>query len=171
MKQAGVTTEVAIADLSPHPENYRAHPHEQVRRIRTSLETHGQYRPLVVQKSTMRILAGHGVWEAAKSRGEETIQATIIDCTDEQALMILVDDNELARWAVDDETALARILSELDNVDLRTAAYESDGELKKAIKHLEVPALGDDTGAGKDPGTGDEICCPKCGFRFKMGNN
>ena len=51
-----------IASVQPHPRNVRQ---GDVGAIATSLSTHGQYRPIVVQESTGHILAGNHTYKAA----------------------------------------------------------------------------------------------------------
>ena len=151
MKQAGETKEVPLASLQPHPENYRHHPDDQVRRIAASLDKHGQYRTVVVQASTNRILAGHGVVAAAREAGEETILATVVDCSDEEALIILVDDNELSRRAEDDPEELTRLLTSLEEQDVYTETWENGRELEDLIAGLTYPKaeVPEDPGAGE----------------------
>ena len=38
---------VAVADLRPHPRNYRTHPIDQVEHLVASLDKHGMYRSVV----------------------------------------------------------------------------------------------------------------------------
>jgi ParB-like chromosome segregation protein Spo0J len=57
-----------IADLQAHPQNYRAHPPEQISAIKASLTRLGQFRAVVVNTEDT-ILAGHGVVQAAQELG------------------------------------------------------------------------------------------------------
>jgi hypothetical protein len=96
----------------------------------------------VVQASTLKILAGHGVVEAAKQAGETTIAATVVDCTDEEALAILVDDNELARHAEDDREELATLLADLHETEFAPLAY-NDAEIEDLLRELTMPRMGE----------------------------
>jgi ParB-like chromosome segregation protein Spo0J len=167
VRQAGETTTVNVADLVPHPENYRAHGEDQVARLGASLDRYGQYRPVVVQASTNRILCGHGVVAAAKAAGEKTIAATVIDCDDDTARAILVDDNEFARLADDDRTALAELLADLHGT-VPPIAY-ADAEIEDLLREVTMPRMGEPPEEFKeyDPeGMEFEHVCPKCGFEF-----
>jgi len=167
MRQAGEQQILKLADLVPHPDNYRTHGEDQVTRLAASLERYGQYRPVVVQASTNRIICGHGVVAAAKARGEETIAATVIDCDDDTARAILVDDNELVRLAEDDRTGLAELLADL-HATVPPLAY-TDSELEDLLREVTMPRMGEPPEEFKeyDPeGMEFEHVCPKCGFEF-----
>lgn len=173
MKQAGDTKEVRIADLQPHPANYRKHPPDQLRRLQASLEKHGQYSTVVVQASTNRILAGHGVVEAAKQRGEETILACLVDVDDAGALQILVDDNELRRRADDDGEALAEIIATLDREHgERTLTFEADEEIEDLLRELTYPkAEVPEEFPEYDESIASDVktaTCPECGHEFPI---
>lgn len=100
----------AIDSVTPHPRNVRQ---GDVGAICESLESHGQYRPIVVHKSTGHILAGNHTYQAAKALGWKKIAMTFVDCDDEQALRILLVDNRANDLAIYDDNALADLLKEL----------------------------------------------------------
>lgn len=102
---------VAINDIHAHPDNARR---GNIDLIRQSLRKHGQYRPLVVQKSTGTILAGTHTWLAAQAEGIEQIDIGLIDVDDEQARRILLVDNKANDEAGYDDEALAKLLRDLD---------------------------------------------------------
>jgi ParB-like chromosome segregation protein Spo0J len=54
-----------------------------------------QLPPILVQKSSMRIIDGMHRLEVAKLRGECAIRARIVDCSDEKALVLAVKSNTL----------------------------------------------------------------------------
>jgi hypothetical protein len=81
--------------------------------ITQSLRAHGQYRPIVVQRSTGHILAGNHTFLAAKALGWEKVAATFVDCDDEQAIKILLVDNRANDLAIYDDRALADLLKNL----------------------------------------------------------
>jgi ParB-like chromosome segregation protein Spo0J len=51
--------------------------------------------PILVQRSTHRVIDGMHRLAAAKLRGEQTINACLIDCTDEEALVLAIKSNTL----------------------------------------------------------------------------
>jgi ParB-like nuclease family protein len=81
---------VAVAALRPYPGNPRR---GSVEAIKASLRAHGQYRPIVVNRPTMQVLAGNHTLEAAKQLGWKEIAATFVDVDDEQARRIVLVDN------------------------------------------------------------------------------
>jgi hypothetical protein len=99
-----------IGNFKTHPKNVRQ---GDVGAISQSLNAHGQYRAIVVQKSTGYILAGNHTFLAAKSLGWQQIAATFVDCDDEQAIRILLVDNRANDLAMYDDRALADLLKEL----------------------------------------------------------
>jgi hypothetical protein len=115
---------VDINTVRTHPRNVRQ---GDVGMISTSLEAHGQYRPIVVHKATNHILAGNHTWQAAKALGWTKVAATFVDCDDEQALRILVADNRANDLATYDDHALSDLLKELANSEgLDGTLYEPD---------------------------------------------
>lgn len=100
---------VAIDSISPHPRNVRQ---GDIGAICTSLEAHGQYKPIIVQKQTGYIVAGNHTWQAAKSLGWDKIAVLSLDMDDDRALRILLADNRTSDLADYDSYALAEILSE-----------------------------------------------------------
>jgi ParB-like chromosome segregation protein Spo0J len=51
--------------------------------------------PIIVQRSTYRVIDGMHRLAAAKLRGEENINACLIDCSDEEALVLAIKSNTL----------------------------------------------------------------------------
>jgi ParB-like chromosome segregation protein Spo0J len=103
--------DVPIADLRPHPQNYRRHPADELAEIGRSIVEHGFFRNVVVARDNT-ILAGHGVVEAARLLGRDVVPVLRLDVAAEstQALKVLVADNELPRMAEVDDRALTEIL-------------------------------------------------------------
>jgi ParB-like chromosome segregation protein Spo0J len=112
---AEIKTEVvAIADLKPHPKNYRAHPPDQLAHIAQSIREHGVYRNIVIARDGT-VLAGHGVLEALKQL--ESTHATVVRLDigpdDPRAIKVLTGDNEIGRLAEIDDRVLSELLSGL----------------------------------------------------------
>ena len=104
-----------ITEFKTHPRNVRQ---GDVGAITESLNAHGQYRAIVVQKSTGYVLAGNHTLMAAKALGWKEVAATFVDCDDEQALRILLVDNRANDLAMYDDRALADVLKELASTEL-----------------------------------------------------
>lgn len=136
---------VSIDDIHTHPSNVRQ---GDVGAICESLKAHGQYRPIVFQQSTKRILAGNHTWKAAKALGWQQIAATPIICDDQQALRILLADNKANDLATYDEPELVELLKQLADTDegLLGTLFDED-ELDSLIadqSHFELPTDVDD---------------------------
>lgn len=105
---------VDVETLQNHPRNIRQ---GDVGAIAESLKENGQYRPIVVQKSTNYVLAGNHTLKAAKALGWKKIAATFVDVDDERALRILLADNRTNDLASYDENALVELLKELADTE------------------------------------------------------
>lgn len=128
------TESVSIDDIKPHPKNVR---HGDVGAISESLRAHGQYRAIVVQRSTGHILAGNHTWKAAKALGWKKISVHYLDCDDDKAMRILLADNRANDLASYDDTALAELLKELSATDLGLEGTLFDGDaLDDVIKDI-----------------------------------
>lgn len=99
-----------IAELNLHPQNYR---HGDVERIRGSLRRFGQLKPVVVQQSTMNVVAGNHTMKSAVEEGWDQIARVIVDMPDEEAEAFLVADNRTSDLAENDDAALSAILERL----------------------------------------------------------
>jgi len=85
-----------------------------VKALVESLQTNGQYRPIIVQKSTRQILAGNHLWKAAKEIGWTEIDIIEVDVDDKQAKRIVATDNRLSDMGTYDEQALLDLLKDID---------------------------------------------------------
>lgn len=103
-----------ISRLKHHPDNPRL---GDINAIAQSLEHHGQYKPLVVQKTTNRVLAGNHTLKAAKKLGWTQIQICYVDCDDTTALRILLADNRLNDLSDYDQIALKALLDSLPDLE------------------------------------------------------
>ena len=134
----GEIRDVAIADLQRHPQNYRTHPEAQLLRLDESLRRYGQRSAVVVQASTMRIIAHHAVVQSAERLGWETVRCDVWTCDDTEAAAYLVDDNSLQRFAEDDEAALAMLLVSLDELDAAPVSFD-ESELNALLEQSMTP--------------------------------
>lgn len=109
--QRAETKTVLLARLRQHPDNPRNHPEHQLAFLEKSLDRFGQIKPIVVQEiagGNYRLYAGHGVSEAARRLGWETIEAKVLPMhwSDEQCNgYMLVDNNR----GVDNEDILIEL--------------------------------------------------------------
>ncbi len=126
---------IDITSVKPHPRNVRQ---GDIGSICTSLEQHGQYRPIVVQQSTNNIIAGNHTFKAANALKWEHIAATFVDCDDETALRIMLVDNRANDNATYDDNQLSELLIELANSDTGLTGTGFDGDdLDQILSDLE----------------------------------
>lgn len=114
--------------------------------VAASLEAHGQYRPLLVQKSTRRVIAGNHTMRALGELGRSDALVDFIDVDDEQGGRINLVDNRTQDLASYDNTALAEQLAGLGG-DFDGTGYDQ----------ADYDALLDTLGAGDS----DELIGPE----------
>ena len=110
---------VEISKLKQHPRNYRSHPDDQIEHLVQSIREHGLYRNIVIA-CDLTILAGHGVVEAARRIGMESIPVICLDIEpdDIRALKILAGDNEIAHLGERDDRIFTEMLREIADTDM-----------------------------------------------------
>ncbi len=142
-----LTLSMDVNDLHPWPRNYNRHDTEkQLPYLSSSLTEFGQFKNIVVAQRDGRyfIVAGHGLVEAAKQVGIETLEAKVLppDWTDEKIEALLVADNRIAQLADPDRQLLAEILDSIRVTDeslLGSVGYTSveiDTLLRQAEQQL-----------------------------------
>lgn len=94
---------VQISNLKPYPINPRE---GDIGAIVESLESHGQYRPIVANRATGHILAGNHTYQAAKALGWFEIAVTWVDVDEDQELKIVLIDNRTSDLASYDQAEL-----------------------------------------------------------------
>ena len=104
------TIQVKITDLNLHPHNPRQ---GDIGAIMSNIEAHGIYAPIVVQKSTMNVIKGNHTTQAAQNLGYAEVPAILLDIDDDQALRILLSDNQVGDQATNDNAILVDLLESL----------------------------------------------------------
>lgn len=122
---------VPIGNLQLYDRNPRV---GSVEAIKKSLETNGQYKPIVVNKRTGKILAGNHTYKAAVELGWEEIAVSYVDVDEESAARIVLADNRTSDFATYDDTALAELLKSLPSL-------EGTGFAEKDLLRLEAELL------------------------------
>lgn len=153
-------TVVPIAELKPHPRNYKKHPAKQLAHLEASLKKYGQFRNVVLAEDGT-ILAGHGVTEAAARLGWTNLTCIRLPISPNspEALKILALDNELPKFAETDDGALVRLLREVAGSDL-------DGLLGSGFDVVPGDAAPPTEFPEFDENIPTEHACPKCGYKF-----
>lgn len=111
--------DLVIENVSPdlleqHPDNANM---GDIDAIEESIRVNGLYSPLLVQRSTGRIVAGNHRYVVALKMGLPTVPVIYLDVSDEEALRIMVVDNRTTRLGRDDESQLYEILDALRATD------------------------------------------------------
>jgi DNA modification methylase len=141
-KPGSSSPQVPISKLKPYPGNPRR---GNVTAIKDSLKVVGQYRPIVVNRSTMEVLAGNHTLIAAKALGWSEIAVTYVDADPERAKRIVLADNRTNDLAGYDSQALVELLSDLE--DLEGTGYGQD-DLDTLLDELDRDeGIGEDTPA------------------------
>lgn len=144
------TTTVKLSTLLQYPDNPRR---GNVDAIKASLEANGQFRPVVVQKSTNYVLAGNHTVQAAEALGWTEVAAWVMDVDDEQAKRIVLADNRTADLGWYDDGDLLTLLEGLDALDGTGYAIDDLADLRNlAGFHAADPGEG-----WLGEGTGDQI--------------
>jgi site-specific DNA-methyltransferase (adenine-specific) len=108
--------------------------------IAASMRANGQFRPLVVNRATMEVLAGNHTLLAARELGMAELAVYLISVSEAQARRIALADNRTSDLAGYDEGELARLLAEL-------AAEDPEGLVGTGFSQADLGALLDAAGA------------------------
>ena len=134
---------VPINSIRPHERNVN---HADLDALRESIETNGFYGFIVVQQSTVKILAGNHRYRLAKEEGATEIPVSFIDVDDQTALRILLADNRIARLGFDDSDALATLLQSIkDEQGMLVGTGFDDAALQEMLHELGRDSRGGST--------------------------
>lgn len=92
---------VPLGALHPDPANARSHGERNLEAIKASLARFGQVEPLVIQKSTGRVIGGHGRLESMRALGWIEADIVEVELNDVQATALGIALNrtsDLAEW-------------------------------------------------------------------------
>jgi hypothetical protein len=131
---------VAVSSLKHYDKNPRR---GNVKAIAESLQANKQYRPIVVQKSTNKILAGNHTFRAAKELGWEKIAIVHVDVSDEEAKKIVLADNRTSDLAEYDNEVLLELLETIEAPDFGTGYSASDLDLLSSISENAAAEAGE----------------------------
>lgn len=146
-------TRVALDELHQDPANARSHDDTNLAAIEASLSRFGQAEPLVVQRSTNRIIGGNGRMTAMRKLGWAEAEVVLLDIDDLQATALGIALNRTAELAEWDEETLAKLLGQLRDDEALAGVGFDDDEIDQLIASLDdgaEPEL-DDPGAQVPP--------------------
>jgi ParB-like chromosome segregation protein Spo0J len=150
------TRTVPVADLKAYPRNPRR---GDVDAIRKSIEAHGQFRALVVNRRTMQVLAGNHTLRALQELGLDKTLVHFVDVDEPTAAKINLIDNRAGDLGVYDQGELADLLQSLP--ELADTGYD-DRDLERLVAKLDPPAA-PAAGPTRKP---NAVECPSCGHLF-----
>lgn len=154
-----------LATLKPNKHNARLHTEAQITQLVGSLDEFGWVKPLIVDEK-LSILAGHGMYLAAKQRGDDSAPVIRIEgLTAAQKRAYLIADNKLAMNSEWDNTALSNELRRLSAEDFNLLVVGfSQSELEKLMAEENVTSPDDFAEADENLPT--QHVCPKCGYKW-----
>lgn len=137
---------IQVSSIQEHPANPNF---GDVGAISESLDAHGFYGAVIVQRSTSYILAGNHRHRAAAMKGAATVPGFWLDVDDDTASRILVVDNRTTHLATFDEEALVKLLASVATTSRGLAGTGYDGDdLQDLVQQLNPPDLGKLGGSG-----------------------
>ena len=125
--------------LHEDPANARLHPDENLADIRASLKEFGQVEPIVVQKSTGKVVGGNGRLKVMRQLGWEECDVAYVDMSDMKATALGIALNRAGERAEWDTKVLAQLMEGLEGLN---------DELEKSLQELEKECKIDEEPAG-----------------------
>jgi len=119
-----------IESVTRHPDNPRE---GDVDAITESIEVNGFISPVIVQKSTGRIIAGNHRYDALMSLGSDVIPVIQVDVDDTAALRFLLADNRTSDLGRYNDQALIDALLVLQDGDLGLLGTGYDQQALEAL--------------------------------------
>lgn len=129
----GLTEYVSLDLVRPLEGNARVHTDEQLALLAESIRRFGVYRPLVVHRATGQILAGNGLYEAARRAGLSELPVVWFDGSESDALALSLTDNRIGELSDWDYSLLSVLASRVPDV-LDKASL--DAEFRSALESL-----------------------------------
>lgn len=149
--------------------NYHRNPRKgDIDAIERSLQSLGQYRPIVVNKGTHtgranEVLAGNHTLIAARNLGWKRIDVTWIDVDEDQARRVVLADNRTAELGTYDDKQLLDLIEQLsDPIDVGF----DDASLDELRERLALPDFDPDDDDQPRLDRKSVTDCPACGHTF-----
>lgn len=145
---------VPLKSLNLDPKNANKHNADNLRDIEISLDEHGQWQPVIVQKQGMVVRIGNGRCIAAKRLGWDYIAAVIVDKDDVEAVAMAIIDNrsaEKSTWDYDQLGELLTWLHEKHDYNIQKVGFKRE-ELDAIVLNSMWDGVPDEkVGGGKEP--------------------
>lgn len=139
---------VPIDSVTTHPRNPRI---GDVDAIAQSMLSHGQYVPILVQRSTGHVLVGNHRLLALHQLGAKEVWASQIDVDDDRAHRIMLADNRTSDLGDYDYAELVDLLRDLDEgaAEIVGTGYSAD-DLAELITMLDGAEAQESAPAGQN---------------------
>ncbi len=135
-----------LDSLHQDPSNVRTHDGTNLDAITASLVRFGQAEPLVVQKSTGRVIGGNGRLQAMKQLGWSKCEIAELDIDDLNATALGIALNRTAELAGWDEPGLTRLLEQLRAEDALDGVGFDEAGIDRLVAQLDA----DEADLGED---------------------
>lgn len=124
--------QVPVNQLKMAPWNPRVHPDKAIDKLIKSFEAFGFTNPILAQRKTKMVIAGHARLKAAKKAKAKRVPVIYLDPDDAKAKAYGLADNRLQEETSWDFAPLADLLLDLDqlNVDLDFTGFDADEVVK-----------------------------------------
>jgi ParB-like chromosome segregation protein Spo0J len=142
-----------LSSIHEDPINTRKHGPENLSSIKASLLEFQQVEPLLIQKSSHRLIGGHGRLKAMLELGWTHADVVELDLTDSQARALSITLNrtaELAEWDVPLLTQVMQALHD-EGVDMKPKGW-TDQEMLALIVSTPRPSDGGRIGQRRTSG-------------------
>ena len=137
-------TVLNVGDVKVWEDNARIHTKRNFDELKKSLVNWGQTKPILVQKSTMRIIAGNGTYQAILALGWDKVNCHVMDIDDVSAEALAIADNRIGLLSQWDDRVLTQSLKHLqeegsldltgfDNMELEKMMSFQDGSLFEKV--------------------------------------
>ena len=126
---------VSPRKLVPCKDNPRRMDAEGIQKLQRSIERFGFRAPIIAQKGTNMVIAGHKRLKAALEAGLEQVPVIFVEMSDEDAKAYMIADNRLAEESRWDYGVLSSLIEELAaaEVDLDALGFDA-GELERLLE-------------------------------------
>ncbi len=132
---------LSIDEVQVWEKNARIHPKRNLEALKASLLKYGQTKPILVQKSSMRIIAGNGTYQAICALGWNTVDCRILDLSDSDAEALMIADNRIGDLSDWDEQNLLDSLQSLKELGTLELTGYDELELDKMLSFKERDAF------------------------------
>ena len=132
---------VPVSELKEFPNNPNIHPEEQVKAIAKSMETYGQYYPIIVDEK-MQILCGHGKKLALVMLEKTEAEVVIMHgLSEKQKMKLVLEDNKIQSLSYINFGKVEDIIREIGETDI--IGYTND-YLEAIINEVSTDNMGVD---------------------------